>query len=132
MSIIYCEKHDLKWDSDHFKMCPVCENEPVFPNDAYADPVSGPMPATASSVPIKNRPSKEEFERACSLLPLEVMWGDEITVNIVLDIASGAISSSPMSERERNLVEAARFALGHYVEGPLFLKMALDAYKDVT
>ena len=29
MSIIYCEKHDRRWDSDRLDMCPVCENEPV-------------------------------------------------------------------------------------------------------
>ena len=29
MSIIYCEKHDRRWDSDRLEMCPVCENEPV-------------------------------------------------------------------------------------------------------
>ena len=109
MSIIYCEKHDHRWNSDRFAMCPICrciahkpsntfghsqitanENDPMVPD--CTDPVSGPKPATASSVLIEQ----------------------------------------PMSERERNLVEAARFALGHYVEGPLFLKMALDAYKDVT
>ena len=61
MSIFYCEKHDRRWDSDHLEMCPVCENDPVFPNDAYADPVSGPMPATASSVPIE--PPMSERER---------------------------------------------------------------------
>ena len=27
MSIIYCEKHDLKWDSDFKPECPACENE---------------------------------------------------------------------------------------------------------
>lgn len=28
MSIIYCEKHDRKWDSDSLSECPLCENEP--------------------------------------------------------------------------------------------------------
>ncbi len=28
MSIIYCERHDLKWDSDRKDECPACENEP--------------------------------------------------------------------------------------------------------
>ena len=28
MSIIYCEQHDLKWDSDRKDECPACENEP--------------------------------------------------------------------------------------------------------
>lgn len=27
MSIMYCEKHDTKWDSDFLSECPVCENE---------------------------------------------------------------------------------------------------------
>jgi len=27
MSIIYCDKHDLKWDSDFKSECPACENE---------------------------------------------------------------------------------------------------------
>lgn len=26
MSIIYCDKHDLKWDSDFKSECPACEN----------------------------------------------------------------------------------------------------------
>ena len=29
MSIMYCEKHDRRWDSDRLEMCPICENEPV-------------------------------------------------------------------------------------------------------
>lgn len=32
MSIIYCERHDLKWDSDRKDECPACENEPTPPN----------------------------------------------------------------------------------------------------
>ena len=28
MSIIYCDKHDRKWDSDKLDICPVCETEP--------------------------------------------------------------------------------------------------------
>ncbi len=28
MSIIYCEKHDRRWDSDFKEDCPMCENEP--------------------------------------------------------------------------------------------------------
>lgn len=28
MSIIYCEKHDRRWDSDYLEMCPLCECEP--------------------------------------------------------------------------------------------------------
>lgn len=28
MSIIYCEKHDRRWDSDRLEECPECENEP--------------------------------------------------------------------------------------------------------
>ena len=27
MSIIYCDKHDRKWDSDKLYECPLCENE---------------------------------------------------------------------------------------------------------
>ena len=27
MSIIYCERHDLKWDSDFKDECPACEND---------------------------------------------------------------------------------------------------------
>ena len=33
MSIIYCEKHDRRWDSDKLDECPLCENEPA-PADA--------------------------------------------------------------------------------------------------
>ena len=29
MSIIYCEKHDRRWDSDFLMECPACENEPA-------------------------------------------------------------------------------------------------------
>lgn len=28
MSIMYCEKHDRRWDSDKLDECPECENEP--------------------------------------------------------------------------------------------------------
>lgn len=31
MSIIYCEKHDRKWDSDKLIDCPICENTPALP-----------------------------------------------------------------------------------------------------
>ena len=34
MSIMYCEKHDRRWDSDFLEECPQCENEEV---DADAD-----------------------------------------------------------------------------------------------
>ena len=27
MSIMYCEKHDTRWDSDKLEDCPLCENE---------------------------------------------------------------------------------------------------------
>ena len=27
MSIIYCEKHNRRWDSDNLQECPDCENE---------------------------------------------------------------------------------------------------------
>ena len=30
MSIIYCEKHDLRWDSDFKSECPACESEPTI------------------------------------------------------------------------------------------------------
>ena len=29
MSIIYCEKHDRRWDSDYLEDCPICEIEVV-------------------------------------------------------------------------------------------------------
>lgn len=29
MSIIYCERHDLRWDSDFKGECPMCESEPT-------------------------------------------------------------------------------------------------------
>lgn len=29
MSMIYCDKHDLKWDSDHKSECPQCDADPV-------------------------------------------------------------------------------------------------------
>lgn len=29
MSIIYCERHDLRWDSDYKSECPMCEAEPT-------------------------------------------------------------------------------------------------------
>ena len=63
--------------------------------------------------------NKEEFDRACELLPPGVLWHDPITVDITLEIASKALlrnvsvpmpatASSvpivqPMSERERKL-----------------------------
>ena len=28
MSIIFCDKHSVKWDSDKLDECPKCENEP--------------------------------------------------------------------------------------------------------
>ncbi len=34
MSIIYCEKHSRKWDSDFLDDCPSCENEK--PDDVCA------------------------------------------------------------------------------------------------
>ena len=35
MSIMYCEKHDRRWDSDWLEECPLCENEhaPSFSNN---------------------------------------------------------------------------------------------------
>ena len=34
MSIIYCEKHDRRWDSDKLEECPLCENEHPSSSDA--------------------------------------------------------------------------------------------------
>ncbi len=42
MSIIYCEKHDLRWDSDFLEECPQCENEhPEEPDEKLDDPRHG-------------------------------------------------------------------------------------------
>jgi hypothetical protein len=39
MSIIYCEKHDLHWDSDFLEECPQCENEhPEEADEKLDDP----------------------------------------------------------------------------------------------
>ena len=35
MSIIYCDKHSLKWDSDFKSECPACENESTEQNTRY-------------------------------------------------------------------------------------------------
>ena len=36
MSIIYCEKHDIRWDSDFKEQCPQCESDPYISN-GYED-----------------------------------------------------------------------------------------------
>ena len=38
MSIIYCERHSIKWDSDRKDECPACENEPTQIYDANMTP----------------------------------------------------------------------------------------------
>lgn len=38
MSIIYCERHDLRWDSDYKSECPRCEDEPTAEEAAEAVP----------------------------------------------------------------------------------------------
>jgi len=45
MSIIYCEKHDRRWDSDWLSECPLCENEPA---SAAPDMVMVPRSALLS------------------------------------------------------------------------------------
>lgn len=35
MSIMYCEKHDRRWDSDFLEECPICENEYAGTIGAY-------------------------------------------------------------------------------------------------
>ena len=38
MSIIYCEAHDRRWDSDRLEVCPLCENcETVCPKCQSSD-----------------------------------------------------------------------------------------------
>ena len=37
MSIMYCEKHDRKWDSDKLDECPLCENSEIEPSAMAAD-----------------------------------------------------------------------------------------------
>ena len=37
MSIIYCEKHDRRWDSDKLDECPLCENEHPEGNTPMTD-----------------------------------------------------------------------------------------------
>ena len=39
MSIIYCEKHDRKWDSDKLEECPLCENEPLNDEEEKRGPI---------------------------------------------------------------------------------------------
>ena len=34
MSIIYCEKHDRRWDSDKLDECPLCESD-VYAINGY-------------------------------------------------------------------------------------------------
>ena len=36
MSIIYCDKHDIRWDSDFKEQCPACESDPYIGN-GYKD-----------------------------------------------------------------------------------------------
>lgn len=36
MSIMYCEKHDSRWDSDYLECCPLCENSPEPSADEQA------------------------------------------------------------------------------------------------
>lgn len=42
MSIMYCEKHDRRWDSDRMDECPLCENETSVPesHEALAERLS--------------------------------------------------------------------------------------------
>jgi len=41
MSIIFCEKHDRKWDSDYLEECPLCENEESTREEDVDDPRHG-------------------------------------------------------------------------------------------
>ena len=43
MSIMYCEKHDRRWDSDKLEECPLCETQQeqcVVCMEFYPAPVS--------------------------------------------------------------------------------------------
>ena len=37
MSIMYCEKHDRRWDSDKLEICPLCENGLTTPEAQFED-----------------------------------------------------------------------------------------------
>ena len=49
MSIMYCEKHNRRWDSDKLDDCPTCEDEPMDKGSielarSICEEVSGELP----------------------------------------------------------------------------------------
>lgn len=44
MSIMYCEKHDRRWDSDNLDECPDCEHEPNCPLCGASQDTAGYCP----------------------------------------------------------------------------------------
>ena len=49
MSIIYCETHDMRWDSDKLESCPQCESAPQVAELEYWPRNTGLPPATADT-----------------------------------------------------------------------------------
>ncbi len=49
MSIIYCEKHDRKWDSDFLESCPRCEELSPFDEWWESQPPGMKNPASKSA-----------------------------------------------------------------------------------
>ena len=129
MSIIYCEKHDRRWDSDHLEMCPVCENEP-----------SGGRKMSRIEEAYKVRRSIERGEPQSTYvsqqqkdaLVIAIGCGNPVS-SPTPTTASSVPIEQPMSERERGLVEAGRYLVKNIQEHGLHdnwkgLAQALDHY----
>ena len=71
MSIIYCEAHDLQWDSDKKNECPLCELESRSPEailalaECYADP--------DEAFVIGDTKSSNERRRVVNLFAIEIV-----------------------------------------------------------
>lgn len=57
MSIIYCEKHDLRWDSDFLEECPQCsdDREEEFPSKETDEKLDDPRHGQADHINRENR-----------------------------------------------------------------------------
>ena len=102
MSIIYCEKHDLKWDSDNQDECPMCACD-------FPERTGLPLPHQISSTAIKIADDILRGGHDPRFVSSEILVLAKEYESVCTQLAekeAARLSVQPMSERERKLADA--------------------------
>ena len=118
MSIIYCEKHDLRWDSDFAEVCPRCEIEadadeylagsfPTAPNTASQVNAEAHPPCTGASVPAAAVP-----DDPVAVKNVSDAWQRSLLASLTVsdfENRCGPLEPSPLNSYYRSVLQAVIF-----------------------